>query len=33
MKNEDVGANVEGFLKFLKDASAELYAAKEEVDY
>lgn len=33
MKNEDVGANVEGFLKFLKDASGELYAAKAEVDY
>lgn len=33
MKNEDVGANVEGFLKFLKDASAELYAAKADVDY
>ena len=33
MKNEDVAANIEDFLKFLKDASAELHADKMEGEY
>lgn len=33
MKNEEVAASIAAFLKFLKDASAELEVSKREVDY